>query len=53
LSVDVLVMQCLSLWRQPELLNTMHRKALLYPAVDGAKNIVELMSEQKLTSGNV
>lgn len=50
LSSDELVMQCLSLWQQPELLQTMHQKALLYPAVDGAKNIVELMSEQNMTS---
>tara|TARA_B110000902_G_C14272167_1_gene573610 strand:+ start:386 stop:1423 length:1038 start_codon:yes stop_codon:yes gene_type:complete len=53
LSVDELVMYCLSLWQQPNLLLTMHQKALLYPAVDGAKNIVALMSEQKLTSGSV
>jgi UDP-2,4-diacetamido-2,4,6-trideoxy-beta-L-altropyranose hydrolase len=53
LRVDELVTQCLSLWQQPDLLFTMHQKALLYPAVDGAKNIVELMSEQKLTTGSV
>jgi UDP-2,4-diacetamido-2,4,6-trideoxy-beta-L-altropyranose hydrolase len=53
LSADELAMQCLSLWQQPEVLRAMHQKALLYPAVDGAKNIVELMSEQKLTSGSV
>jgi UDP-2,4-diacetamido-2,4,6-trideoxy-beta-L-altropyranose hydrolase len=50
LSADEWVMQCLSLWQQPDLLRTMHQKALLYPTVDGAKNIVELMSEQKMTS---
>jgi UDP-2,4-diacetamido-2,4,6-trideoxy-beta-L-altropyranose hydrolase len=53
LSVDELVMHCLSLWQQPNLLLTMHQKALLYPAVDGAKNIVKLMSEQKITSGSL
>jgi hypothetical protein len=30
----------------------MHQKALLYAVVDGAKNIVELMSAQKTTSEN-
>jgi len=52
LSADELVLQCLSLWQQPELLDTMHQQALLYPAVDGAQNIVELMSEQKMLSDN-
>ena len=52
LSADEWVEQCLSLWQQPELLNSMHQKALLYPAVDGAKNIVELMSEYKKISDN-
>jgi len=50
LNADELAIQCLSLWQQPEVLHTMYQKALLYPAVDGAKNIVELMSQQKLTS---
>ena len=49
-SAEKLVMLCLSLWQQPELLRTMHQKALLHPAVDGAKNVGKLMSEQKLTS---
>jgi len=48
LSADEWVMQCLSLWQQPELLRLMHQRALLYPALDGAKNIVELMSNQKI-----
>ena len=52
-SADELAMRCLSLWQQPECLSTMHQKALLYPAVDGAKNIVALMSDQKMTSGDV
>jgi hypothetical protein len=30
----------------------MHQKALLYAVVDGANNIVELMSEQKKISVN-
>jgi UDP-2,4-diacetamido-2,4,6-trideoxy-beta-L-altropyranose hydrolase len=50
LSATELVMQSLSLWKQPDLLSSMHQKALLYPVVDGAKNIIELMSEQKMTS---
>ena len=50
LNADELAMQCISLLQQPELLGLMHKKALQFPVVDGAKNIVELMSEQKLTS---
>jgi UDP-2,4-diacetamido-2,4,6-trideoxy-beta-L-altropyranose hydrolase len=50
LSSDEWVKQCLSLWQQPELLRSMHTKALQFPVVDGAKKIVELMSEQKITS---
>jgi UDP-2,4-diacetamido-2,4,6-trideoxy-beta-L-altropyranose hydrolase len=53
LSPDELIIQCLSLWQQTELLFTMHRKAQQYPGVDGAKNIVELMSKHKITSDNV
>jgi UDP-2,4-diacetamido-2,4,6-trideoxy-beta-L-altropyranose hydrolase len=49
-NADEWVLQCLSLWQQPEVLRTMHQKALLYPAVDGAKNIVAMMSEHKMTS---
>ena len=49
-SADECVMQGLSLWQQPQLLRIMYQKALLYPAVDGAKNIVELMSKQKKMS---
>ena len=52
-SADEWVMQCLSLWQQPELLLLMHQDALLHIAVDGAKNIVELMSKQKKTSVNL
>ena len=52
LSSDALIVQCLSLWQQPELLRTMHQKALLHPTVDGAKNIVELMSAQKMININ-
>jgi UDP-2,4-diacetamido-2,4,6-trideoxy-beta-L-altropyranose hydrolase len=52
-SADELVMQCLSLWQQPELLRSMHQKALLIPQVDGAKNIVGLMSDQHITSDGV
>jgi len=51
-SSDEWVTQGLSLWEQPERLLGMHQKALLYAVVDGAKNIVELMSEQKKTSEN-
>jgi UDP-2,4-diacetamido-2,4,6-trideoxy-beta-L-altropyranose hydrolase len=50
LSADEWVKQCLSLWQQPELMRSMHTKALQFPVVDGAKKIVELMSEQKITS---
>ena len=50
LNGDELAMQCITLWQQPELLGLMHQKALEFPVVDGAKNIVELMSEHKLTS---
>jgi UDP-2,4-diacetamido-2,4,6-trideoxy-beta-L-altropyranose hydrolase len=50
LSANEWVQDCLSLWQQPELLLTMHQKALLVPVVDGAKNIVELMSKQNMTS---
>jgi UDP-2,4-diacetamido-2,4,6-trideoxy-beta-L-altropyranose hydrolase len=53
LDAHELVKQCLSLWQQPELLCSMHQKALLYPAIDGAKNIVALMSKQKMISDNV
>jgi spore coat polysaccharide biosynthesis predicted glycosyltransferase SpsG len=52
LSVNELVTQCLYLWQHSELLLTMHQKALLVPVVDGAKNIVELMSKQNMTSVN-
>ena len=52
-SADEWVMRCLSLWQQPELLLLMHQDALLHIAVDGAKNIVELMSKQKKTSVNL
>jgi UDP-2,4-diacetamido-2,4,6-trideoxy-beta-L-altropyranose hydrolase len=48
-SVDEWAMLCLSIWQQPDLLRSMHRRALMYPAVNGAKNIVELMSEHKMT----
>jgi UDP-2,4-diacetamido-2,4,6-trideoxy-beta-L-altropyranose hydrolase len=51
-STDEWVTQGLSLWQQPERLLGMHQKALLYAVVDGAKNIVELMSEPKKTSEN-
>ncbi|WP_293748634.1 UDP-2,4-diacetamido-2,4,6-trideoxy-beta-L-altropyranose hydrolase [uncultured Paraglaciecola sp.] len=50
LNADELAMQCISLWQQPGLLGLMHQKALEFPVVDGAKNIVKLMSGQKLTS---
>jgi UDP-2,4-diacetamido-2,4,6-trideoxy-beta-L-altropyranose hydrolase len=50
LNADELAMQCISLLQQPELLGLMHKKALQFPVFDGAKNIVELMYEQKLTS---
>jgi len=50
LNADELAMQCISLLQQPELLGLMHQKALQFPVVDGAKNIVELMSEEELTS---
>jgi spore coat polysaccharide biosynthesis predicted glycosyltransferase SpsG len=50
LDADELAMQCISLWQKPELLGLMHQKALEFPVVDGAKNIVELMSGHKLTS---
>ena len=52
LSVNEWVKQCLYLWQHSELLLTMHQKALLVPVVDGAKNIVELMSKQNMTSVN-
>jgi UDP-2,4-diacetamido-2,4,6-trideoxy-beta-L-altropyranose hydrolase len=52
ISTDEWVTQGLSLWQQPERLLGMHQKALLYAVVDGANNIVELMSEQKKTSEN-
>jgi UDP-2,4-diacetamido-2,4,6-trideoxy-beta-L-altropyranose hydrolase len=51
-SADGLAIKCLSLWQQPELLRSMHKKALQFSAVDGAKNIVDLMSAQLLTSDN-
>jgi UDP-2,4-diacetamido-2,4,6-trideoxy-beta-L-altropyranose hydrolase len=51
-SIDEWVTQGLSLWQQPERLLGMHQKALLYAVVDGARNIVELMSEPKKTSEN-
>ena len=44
LNIDELVMQCLSLWQQPDLLGAMHQKALQLCVVDGAKNIIALMS---------
>jgi UDP-2,4-diacetamido-2,4,6-trideoxy-beta-L-altropyranose hydrolase len=50
LNADYLAKQCISLWQQPELLGLMHQKALQFPVVDGAKNIVKLMSGQKFTS---
>jgi len=53
LNSDELITQCLSLWHQPELLRTMHKKAVQFPVVDGAKNIVAMMSEHKMTSDNV
>lgn len=49
---DELALQCLSLWQQPEMLLTMHNKALQFPAIDGAKNIVGLMARQEMTNGN-
>lgn len=49
LDTDGLAMQCLSLWQQPELLRKMHEKALAFPVIDGAKNIVRLMSGQQPT----
>jgi UDP-2,4-diacetamido-2,4,6-trideoxy-beta-L-altropyranose hydrolase len=45
-----LAKQCLSLWQQPELLGVMHKKALQFPVIDGAKNIVELMFAYRPTS---
>jgi UDP-2,4-diacetamido-2,4,6-trideoxy-beta-L-altropyranose hydrolase len=51
-STDEWVTQGLTLWQQPERLLGMHQKALLYAVVDGANNIVELMSEQKKISVN-
>lgn len=51
-SVNEWIKECLSLWQQPELLLTMHQKALLVPVVDGAKNIVELMIKPRMTSVN-
>ncbi len=52
LSVNEWVKQCLYLWQHSELLLTMHQKALSVPVVDGAKNIVDLMSKQNMTSVN-
>lgn len=52
LGADEIVMHCLSLWQQPELLCSMHQKALLYPVVDGAKNLVGLMYQRKMTRDN-
>lgn len=52
LSTDELVKQCLSLWQQPDVLHAMHQKALQLPSIDGAKNIVELMSEHTIKSDN-
>lgn len=49
-SVYQLAKQCLTLWQQPELLRSMHNKALQFPVIDGAKNIVKLMSAHRLTS---
>jgi UDP-2,4-diacetamido-2,4,6-trideoxy-beta-L-altropyranose hydrolase len=51
-STDEWVRQGLFLWEQPERLVGMHQKALLCAVFDGAKNIVELMSEPKKTSEN-
>ncbi|MBU3002100.1 UDP-2,4-diacetamido-2,4,6-trideoxy-beta-L-altropyranose hydrolase [Paraglaciecola arctica] len=45
-----LAAQCLSLWQQPDLLQEMHNKALLLPALDGARNIVKLMSDITLAN---
>tara|TARA_R110002153_G_scaffold136036_1_gene285809 strand:+ start:9439 stop:10476 length:1038 start_codon:yes stop_codon:yes gene_type:complete len=53
LSAHELVIQCLSLWQQPELLQSMHKKALQLPVVDGALNIVKLMSENITASNNL
>ena len=50
LNADELVMKCISIFQQPELLSLMHKKTLQFPVVDGAKNIVEMMSEHKLTN---
>ncbi|WP_339724824.1 UDP-2,4-diacetamido-2,4,6-trideoxy-beta-L-altropyranose hydrolase [uncultured Paraglaciecola sp.] len=47
-NADELAQQCLSLWQQPDLLHSMHKMAGLFPVVDGAKNIVKLMSENTL-----
>lgn len=49
---DEWVLQCLSLWQQPDVLHTMHQQALLYPTTDGAKNIVQLMLKHKSISDN-
>lgn len=46
LNAEKLTEQALSLWQKAEDLLVMHKMALLAPVIDGAKNIVQLMSEQ-------
>lgn len=46
LNAEKLAEQALSLWQQAQDLLAMHKMALLLPVIDGAKNIVQLMSEK-------
>ena len=46
LNAEKLAEQSLALWQQAEDLHAMHKMALLLPVIDGAKNIVKLMSEK-------